>query len=177
MVPTGQAAAAHSSLPSGHHFPLSHPSSGIHEVLEALAAAMHRLTLKEQPFTAPPRRLDFFQVSFAPKICPVERSFNRHPKAPLWASANRQCFVTVQSGFRFDVKPHCRVALTRLRQLRSKDNLALDEIEEACIREDEAGFVRGSSSRAPVYQHKPQQTQQQSAGSRRPCPICGEPHM
>ncbi|KAL8432413.1 hypothetical protein Efla_000190 [Eimeria flavescens] len=75
------------------------------------------------------------------------------------------------------VKPHCRVALTQLQQLRSTDKLPLDEIEEACIREDEAEFARVSSSRAPVFQQKPQQTQQQSASSQRPCPVCGEPHM
>ncbi|KAL8435341.1 hypothetical protein Efla_006971 [Eimeria flavescens] len=78
-----------------------------------------------------------------------------------------------------NVKPHCRVALTRLQQLRSTDNLPLHEIEEACIREDEAKFARVSSSRAPVFQQTPQQTQQQCAGSQRPCPFaashtCGE---
>ncbi|KAL8438029.1 hypothetical protein Efla_003569 [Eimeria flavescens] len=55
-----------------------------------------------------------------------------------------------------NVEPHWRVALTRLQQLRSTDNLPLDEIEEACIREDEAEFARVSSSRAPVFQQKPQ---------------------
>ncbi|KAL8439577.1 hypothetical protein Efla_007729 [Eimeria flavescens] len=35
--------AAHSSLPSGHHSSSRHPPFRSHEVLEALAAAMHRL--------------------------------------------------------------------------------------------------------------------------------------
>ncbi|KAL8424744.1 hypothetical protein Efla_001333 [Eimeria flavescens] len=71
-----------------------------------------------------------------------------------------------------NVKPPCRVALTRLQQLRSTDNLPSDEIEGACIREDEAEFARVSNRRAPVSQQKPQQAQQQSAGSQRRCPIC-----
>ncbi|KAL8424385.1 hypothetical protein Efla_006795 [Eimeria flavescens] len=45
--------AVHSSLPSGHHSSSSHPSFGIHEVLKALAAAMHRLTLSSQVCLAP----------------------------------------------------------------------------------------------------------------------------
>ncbi|KAL8431194.1 hypothetical protein Efla_000139 [Eimeria flavescens] len=45
--------AAHSSLPSGYHSSSSHPSFGSREVLEALAAAMHRLTLSSQASPAP----------------------------------------------------------------------------------------------------------------------------
>ncbi|KAL8428651.1 hypothetical protein Efla_007493 [Eimeria flavescens] len=45
--------AVHSSLPSGHHSSSSHPSFGIHEVLKALAAAMHGLTLSSQVCQAP----------------------------------------------------------------------------------------------------------------------------
>ncbi|KAL8424941.1 hypothetical protein Efla_007582 [Eimeria flavescens] len=53
-----------------------------------------------------------------------------------------------------NVKQHCRVALTRLQQLRSTDNLPLDKIEEACMLKDEAEFARVSSSRASVFQQK-----------------------
>ncbi|KAL8428452.1 hypothetical protein Efla_003268 [Eimeria flavescens] len=69
------------------------------------------------------------------------------------------------------VKPHCRVAHTRLQQLRSTDSLPLVE-SKACIRDDEAEFARVSSSKARLFQQKPQQTQQQSAGSQGRCPIC-----
>ncbi|KAL8440360.1 hypothetical protein Efla_000248 [Eimeria flavescens] len=37
-----------------------------------------------------------------------------------------------------NVKPHFRVAFTPLKQLRSTDDLPVNEIKEACIREDEA---------------------------------------
>ncbi|KAL8438990.1 hypothetical protein Efla_007495 [Eimeria flavescens] len=45
--------AVHSSPPSDHLSSSSHSSFGIHEVLKALAAAMHRLTLSSQVCQAP----------------------------------------------------------------------------------------------------------------------------
>ena len=70
-----------------------------------------------------------------------------------------------------NVKPHCRAALTRLQQLRATEDLSLEEIEEACVREDEAEYARlslkGISSSSP----------QQTPVATRPCPICGELHF
>ena len=73
----------------------------------------------------------------------------------------------------FNVKPHCRAALIRLQQLRSTDDLPLEEIEEACIREDETELARGYSSRKDSSNTRLQRT----TTSQRPCPICGEAHF
>lgn len=68
-----------------------------------------------------------------------------------------------------NVKPHCRAALTRLQQLRGSEDLSLEEIEEECIREDEAEFARGF--RQPNTSNRPQQPTKQWW-----CPICGDSH-
>ena len=70
-----------------------------------------------------------------------------------------------------NVKPHCRAALTRLQQLRCTEDLSLDEIEDACVREDEAEYARLSLRRLSSS------TSQQIPGTMRPCPICGESHI
>ena len=70
-----------------------------------------------------------------------------------------------------NVKPHCRAALTRLQQLRSTEDLSLDEIEDVCVREDEAEYARVSLKRASPL------TPQQTPGTTRLCPICGESHF
>ncbi|KAL8424412.1 hypothetical protein Efla_001014 [Eimeria flavescens] len=54
--------AAHSSLPSGHHSSSSHPSFGSHKVVEALAAAIHRLKLSSQVSQAPPMSPFSFKI-------------------------------------------------------------------------------------------------------------------
>ena len=69
------------------------------------------------------------------------------------------------------VKPHCRAALTRLQQLRATEDLSLDEIEDACVREDDAEYARTLAQR--VTTSFPQQT----PAATRPCPICGELHF
>ena len=68
-----------------------------------------------------------------------------------------------------NVKPHCRAALTRLQQLRGTEDLSLDEIEDVCIREDDAEFAKLKSVNS--------MTPTQTAPAVRPCPICGEPHF
>ncbi|KAL8425389.1 hypothetical protein Efla_003617 [Eimeria flavescens] len=222
--------AAHSGLPSRHHSSSSHLSFGSHEALEALAAAMHRLTLSSQVSQAPAmtavgpssaasasfydaplkglkyptygrRRTGIEPVPCQPHTCQcylsalLARLALAHPPcfSPFhmlcrfsynelsssnrsqrlldnWTAfkpALRRRFTSVER--RFNRHPEASLGAP---QLHSTDNLPLDEIEEACIREREAEFVHVWSSRAPVFQQKPQQTQQQSAGRQRPCPIC-----
>ena len=69
-----------------------------------------------------------------------------------------------------NVKPHCRAALTRLQQLRGTEDLSLDEIEDVCVREDEAEFARSLSR--TVNSARPIQL-----AAAKPCPICGESHF
>ena len=70
-----------------------------------------------------------------------------------------------------NVKPHCRAALTRLQQLRSTEDLSLDEIEDVCVREDEAEYARFSAKKTSSF------LSQQPSPAARTCPICGEPHV
>ena len=75
-----------------------------------------------------------------------------------------------------NVKPHCRAALTRLQQLRSTEDLSLDEIEEACVREDEAEYARSSFKRMSSSTSSGSPPHQTPLATR-PCPICGELHF
>ena len=74
-----------------------------------------------------------------------------------------------------NVKPHCRAALTRLQQLRGTEDLSIDEIEDVCVREDEAEYARLSGKRTASFLSQ-QPSFQQSSTASRPCPICGESH-
>ncbi|KAL8269254.1 hypothetical protein Esti_006823 [Eimeria stiedai] len=73
--------------------------------------------------------------------------------------------------------PHCRAALTRLQQLRSSDDLPLDEVQEACFQEDEAEFSRASFSTPGSISREQHQTQQAPTNFQGACPICGDAYM
>ncbi|KAL8454861.1 hypothetical protein Emed_000004 [Eimeria media] len=77
-------------------------------------------------------------------------------------TAGPSIFLTTGPLSRLPYAPHYRAALTRLQQLRSTDDLPLDDIEEACVQEDEAEFARASFSRFGPISQKPHQVQRQS---------------
>ncbi|KAL8273725.1 hypothetical protein Esti_002325 [Eimeria stiedai] len=194
----GTEPAAHSSVTNERHYGLNHQPIGAHEVLEALASAMNRLTVSTQASQQP---------SLTP-VCPTSASsaslyyaslrwFKYHTydgsrSQDKWTAAStdtqkltyrlsqigsarsyftqlrhvRMRSLPVPDSLLFNivsvnVKPHCRAALTRLQQLRSSDDLPLNEVEEACIQEDEAEFSRASFSKPGSFSQEQYQVQQQ----------------
>ncbi|KAL8439026.1 hypothetical protein Efla_002435 [Eimeria flavescens] len=169
--------AAHSSLPRGHHSSSSHRSFGSHEVLESMEAALAACIdsdsaakcLKHQhdpgrSHTVPlpldstmhPLKASSTRLATLAALQQTPRSYFmgfgksavpqlRHVRMRSHAISNSSLFNVVFAN----VKPHCQVALNRLQQLRSTANLPLDEIEDACNREDETEFASVFSSRAP----------------------------
>ncbi|KAL8428441.1 hypothetical protein Efla_003257 [Eimeria flavescens] len=127
--------AAHSSLLSGYHSSSNHPSFGSHEVLEALAAAMHRLTLSSQ-------------ASKAPAMAPIGPS---SAASASYGASLKDLKYPTYDGSRTSNRSHHvlddwtafnRIALTRLQQLRSAG---------ACIYEDEAEFACVPAAEPPFF--------------------------
>ncbi|KAL8439413.1 hypothetical protein Efla_004577 [Eimeria flavescens] len=168
--------AAHSSLPSGHHSCSSHPSFGSRGVLEALAAAMHRLTLSSQVSQAPgmtpvgpssAASVSFYGASLKGLKYPIyggSRKSNRSQHLldgwTAFKSALGRRFVQWNAASTDTQKlPY---GLRQIAALSScpyptsaaafnRQHLSSDKIEEANIREDEAEFAVFPAAEPPFF--------------------------